>query len=134
MLKVLCAALCEKPSPVCSTSQRHSHHQSDTPLIDHLLMREFVSRPPSYRSIHKGVRDKKPTLIMSRVPGPCNSRVSNPEIRDNCKSEPCVSFFSLILVFHTFKGSRVTEGCMSVYSNMYIVVLIGCRLHHNLDI
>ena len=35
---------------------------SDTPLIDHLVMRKFVSGPPSYRSIHKRVRDRKPSL------------------------------------------------------------------------
>jgi len=36
--------------------------ESDTPLIDHLVMREFVSGPPSYRSIHKRVRYRKPSL------------------------------------------------------------------------
>jgi len=36
--------------------------ESDTPLIDHLVMREFVSGPPSYRSINKRVRDRKPSL------------------------------------------------------------------------
>ena len=35
---------------------------SDAPLIDHLVMREFVSGPPSYRSIHKRVHDRKPSL------------------------------------------------------------------------
>jgi len=29
---------------------------SDTPLIDHLVMREFVSGPPSYRFIYERVR------------------------------------------------------------------------------
>ena len=36
--------------------------ESDTPLIDHLIMREFVSGPPSYRSIYERVRDRKPSL------------------------------------------------------------------------
>jgi len=35
---------------------------SDTPLIDHLVMREFVSGPPSYRFIYERVRDRKPVL------------------------------------------------------------------------
>jgi len=35
---------------------------SDTPLIDHLVMREFVSGSPSYRSIHKRVRDREPSF------------------------------------------------------------------------
>jgi len=35
---------------------------SDTPLIDHLVMREFVSGPPSYRFIYERVRDRKPSL------------------------------------------------------------------------
>ena len=35
---------------------------SDTPLIDHLVNREFVSGQPSYRSIHKKVRNRKPSL------------------------------------------------------------------------
>ena len=30
-----------------------SYLVSDTPLSDHFLMREFVSGPPSHRSIHK---------------------------------------------------------------------------------
>jgi len=32
---------------------------SDTPLIDHLVMREFVRGPTSYRSIHKRVRERE---------------------------------------------------------------------------
>jgi len=36
--------------------------ESNTPLIDHLVMREFVSGPPSYRSIYGRVRDRKPSL------------------------------------------------------------------------
>jgi len=36
--------------------------ESDTPLIDHSVMREFVSGPPSYRSIHMRVRDRKPSV------------------------------------------------------------------------
>ena len=36
--------------------------ESDTPLIDHLVMRELVSGPPSYRFIYERVRDKKPSL------------------------------------------------------------------------
>jgi len=32
---------------------------SDTPLIDHSVMREFVSGPPSYRFIYERVRDRK---------------------------------------------------------------------------
>ena len=36
--------------------------KSNTPLIDHLLMREFMSGLPSCRSIHKRVRDRKPSL------------------------------------------------------------------------
>jgi len=36
--------------------------ESDTPLIDHLVMREFVSGLPSYRSMQKTVRDRKPSL------------------------------------------------------------------------
>jgi len=36
--------------------------ESDTPLIDHLVMREFVSGPPSYHSIYERVRDRKPSL------------------------------------------------------------------------
>ena len=36
--------------------------ESDTPLIDHLVMREFVSGPPSYRFIYERVRDRKPSL------------------------------------------------------------------------
>jgi len=36
--------------------------ESDIPLIDHLVMREFVSGPPIYRCIHKTVRDRKPSL------------------------------------------------------------------------
>ena len=35
---------------------------SDTPLIDHLVMREFVNGPPSYRFIYEGVRERKPSL------------------------------------------------------------------------
>jgi len=35
---------------------------SDTPLIDHLVMREFVSGPPSYCSIHMNVCVRKPSL------------------------------------------------------------------------
>jgi len=35
---------------------------SDTPLIDHLVMREFVSGPPSYLFIYERVRDRKPSL------------------------------------------------------------------------
>ena len=35
---------------------------SDTPLIDHLVNREFVSGQPSYRSIHKKVGNRKPSL------------------------------------------------------------------------
>ena len=35
---------------------------SDTPLIDHLVMREFVSGPPSYRFIYERVRVRKPSL------------------------------------------------------------------------
>ena len=35
---------------------------SDTPLIDHLVMREFVSGPPIYRSIQQRARDRKPSL------------------------------------------------------------------------
>jgi hypothetical protein len=38
------------------------YHISDTPLIDHLVMREFVSGPPSYRFIYERVRDRKPSL------------------------------------------------------------------------
>jgi len=38
------------------------NYRSDTPLIDHLVMREFVSGPPSYRSIYERVRDRKPSL------------------------------------------------------------------------
>ena len=34
-----------------------------SPLIDHLVMREFVSGPPSCCSIHKRVRDRKPSLM-----------------------------------------------------------------------
>ena len=37
-------------------------YMSDTPLIDHLVMREFVSGPPSYRFIYERVRDRKPSL------------------------------------------------------------------------
>ena len=36
--------------------------ESDTPLIDHLVMREFVSGPPSYRFIYERVRDRKPRI------------------------------------------------------------------------
>ena len=36
--------------------------ESDTPLIDHLVMREFVSGPPSYRFIYEGVCERKPSL------------------------------------------------------------------------
>ena len=36
--------------------------ESDTPLIDYLVMREFVSGPPSYRFIYERVRDRKPSL------------------------------------------------------------------------
>jgi len=36
--------------------------ESNTPLIDHLVMRKFVSGPPSYRFIHKRVGDRKPSL------------------------------------------------------------------------
>jgi len=36
----------------------HGHFvMNDTPLINHLVMREFVSGPPSYRSIHRRIRD-----------------------------------------------------------------------------
>ena len=35
-------------------------YKSDTPLIDHLVMREFVSRPPS--CMHRRVRDRKPRI------------------------------------------------------------------------
>ena len=35
---------------------------SDTPLIGHLVMREFVSAPPSYRFIYERVGDRKPSL------------------------------------------------------------------------
>ena len=35
---------------------------SDTPLIDHLVMREFVSGPPSYRSIYERVVTESPVL------------------------------------------------------------------------
>ena len=34
----------------------------DKPLIHHLVMREFVSGPLSYRSIHKKVCGGKPSL------------------------------------------------------------------------
>jgi len=40
----------------------HTASASDTPLIDHLVMREFVSGPPSYRFIYERVRDRKPSL------------------------------------------------------------------------
>ena len=36
--------------------------ESDTSLIDHLVLRKFVSGPPICRSIHKRVRDRKPSL------------------------------------------------------------------------
>ena len=36
--------------------------ESDTPLIDHLVMREFVSGPPSYCFIYERVRDRKTSL------------------------------------------------------------------------
>jgi len=36
--------------------------ESDTPLIDHLVKREFVSGLPSYRFIYERVRDRKPSL------------------------------------------------------------------------
>ena len=36
--------------------------ESDTPLIDHFVMKEFVSRPPSYRFIYERVRERKPSL------------------------------------------------------------------------
>ena len=39
-----------------------SSEGSDTPLIDHVVMREFVSGPPSYRFIYERVRDRKPSL------------------------------------------------------------------------
>jgi len=35
--------------------------ESDTPLVDHLVLTEFVSGPPSYSSIHKRVGDRKPS-------------------------------------------------------------------------
>jgi len=46
-------------STTCST---HSLPASDTPLIDRLVMKKFVSGLSSYRSIHKRVRDRKPSL------------------------------------------------------------------------
>jgi len=37
--------------------------ESNTPLIDHVVMREFVNGgPPGYDSIHKRVRDRKLSL------------------------------------------------------------------------
>jgi len=41
-------------------------NRSDTPLIDHLVMREFVSGPPSYRFIYERVRDRKPSSLPRR--------------------------------------------------------------------
>ena len=38
---------------------------SETPTIDHLVMREFVSRLPSYRSRHKRVRVRTPSHVES---------------------------------------------------------------------
>jgi len=35
--------------------------ESDTPLVNHLVLTEFVSGPPSYSSIHKRVGDRKPS-------------------------------------------------------------------------
>jgi len=42
--------------------KRKQQNSSDTPLIDYLVMREFVSGPPSYRFIYERVRDRKPSL------------------------------------------------------------------------
>jgi len=42
--------------------EREYSIESDTLLFDHLVMREFVSGPPSYRSIHKKVGDRKVSL------------------------------------------------------------------------
>jgi len=39
--------------------------EHDTPLINHLVMRGFVSGPPSYRSRHKIVRERKRSLMKS---------------------------------------------------------------------
>ena len=36
--------------------------QSDTPLIGHLGMREFVSGQPCYRSIYERFCDREPSL------------------------------------------------------------------------
>jgi len=47
---------------VCLLSLHGDFAMSYTPLINHLVMREFVSGPPSYRSIHKRIRDRKPSL------------------------------------------------------------------------
>ena len=43
----------------------HKHCKSDTLLIDHLALREFVNGSPSYRCRHKKVRDRKPSPMES---------------------------------------------------------------------
>jgi len=44
---------------ICMHIYIYIHIHSDTQLIDHLVMREFVSRPPIYCSIHKRGCDRK---------------------------------------------------------------------------
>jgi len=51
-----------------TSTSTHSYSASDTPLIDRLVMRAFMSGLSSYRSIHKRVRDRKPSL-RGRVQG-----------------------------------------------------------------
>jgi len=44
-----------------------THMRSDTSSIDHLVMREFVSRPPRYHLALKGVREQFVILNQNRV-------------------------------------------------------------------
>ena len=51
---VVCCSALQSVAEQCSV-------QSDTPLSD-LVVREFVSGPPIYQSIHTRVRERKPSL------------------------------------------------------------------------
>ena len=100
-----------------SWSSYYYSHCSDTPLIDNLVTREFVSRPPSYRSIHKRVRDRKPFLRESSWPVCCLSKNSVLKPQTNHDSEVMVTTFldDRISKFSTTFESRILLKTDSAY-------------------
>jgi len=70
--------------------------ESDTPLIDHLVMRGFVSGPPIYRCIHKKFVTKNP--ILGRV------REQFADLEQRCElgvfRSHCFSLLLLRLIFN----------------------------------